>query len=81
MSLSRAMDRQIEQLRQTDDVVDCAMRQVERRLAERRAAQDPYDGPNRRSRTSRRADELENLTERQRQTLIDALLEDSINED
>ena len=52
----------------------------ESRLAERRQVQEPYDGPNRRSRTSRRAVELEDLSPRERQELIDALLEDSINE-
>lgn len=50
------------------------------RVAERRQAQEPYDGPNRRSQTSRRADELESLSPRERQVLIDRLLEDSINE-
>lgn len=50
------------------------------RVAQRRQRQEPYDGPNQRTRTSRRADELEDLSPRERQILIDALLEDSINE-
>ncbi len=54
-------------------------RLIEREV-ERRHAQDPYDGPNQRSRSSCRADELASLSERERQVLIDALLEDSINE-
>ncbi len=53
---------------------------VERREAERRQAQIPYNGPNQRSRTSRRADELEDLNERERKVLINALFEESINE-
>jgi hypothetical protein len=48
----------------------------DRRVGERREGQLPYDGPNRRSKTSRRADELEDLTERQRHDLIRLILED-----
>jgi len=46
------------------------------RRGERRQVQLPYEGPNRRSTTSRRADELEQLTDRERHSLIQRLLEE-----
>lgn len=54
--------------------------EVERRKGDRRKAQQPYDGPNQRSRTSRRADELEALSSRERHILIDSLYEESLHE-
>jgi hypothetical protein len=49
---------------------------IDHRTGERRKAQQPYNGPNRRSTTSRRADELEQLTDRERHSLIQRLLEE-----
>jgi hypothetical protein len=48
----------------------------DKRLGEHRQVQLPYEGPNRRSTTSRRADELEQITEQERQDLILRLLEE-----
>ncbi len=83
MALTESAQAHLDQLRRNggiDEVVACAWREVERRKVERREAQKPYDGPNRRSRTSRHADDLEDLSERERQCLIESLFEDSINE-
>jgi len=46
------------------------------RLGKRRLAQRPYEGPNQRSTTSRRSDELEQLSDRERRDLIQRLLEE-----
>jgi hypothetical protein len=53
-----------------------AMTHGDLRRGERRKVQLPYDGPNSRSTTSRRADEMEQLTDRERQDLIRRLVED-----
>lgn len=84
MALTQSAQDRLDQLRRDggiDEVVACAYRESERRKAERRLAQDAYNGPNRRNQTSRRADELELLSERERLALINGLFEESINED